>query len=90
MAQLETNLEKHLSASVDPSVKSIHPSLGPGGTDGSIVPEALGTNGYLGVLPDDCRGRTGGDCTIGVSGGEICRVTPDDGQPLGVTGGPCR
>jgi len=80
MAQLETNLEKHLSASVNLSVQSICLWVRTGRT---AVPEALGTNGYLGVRPDDCRGRTGGDCAIGVSSGAICRVTPDDGQPLG-------
>ena len=35
--------------------------MGPDGTDGS--PErAPGTDGYLGVCPDNSLGRTGGDC----------------------------
>jgi len=53
--------------------RPVDPSLGPDGTDG-----------YLGVRPDDSPGRTGGDCRC--LGWRNFWVTPDDGRALQVIG----
>jgi len=64
--------------------RPVRPSSGPDGTDG--VPErAPGTDGYLGVRPEDCPGQTGGDCRC-LLGCGICRAPPRDGWALKVMG----